>query len=126
MYSREITNHLFIMCGITGFIHQNRIVEEEELRKMASAISYRGPDDEGFYLTVAGNWQIGMGFRRLAILDLSPRGHQPMEYEGIVLTLNGEIYNFREIREDLLALGYSFSSTGDAEVALPGSYVRTG
>ncbi len=83
---------------------------------MAKSLFHRGPDDGGFYVEGA----VGMGFRRLSILDLSEAGHQPMiSQDGqYVLVFNGEIFNYVELREDLRQLGYQFRSSGDSEVLL--------
>lgn len=86
---------------------------------MLDAIAHRGPDDEGQEWVDAGRggW-VGLGSRRLAILDLSPAGHQPMAAEGSVLAYNGEIYNFGELRRELEAAGTRFASGTDTEVVL--------
>ena len=105
------------MCGIVGFYHKYHS-DESLLRKMAETISYRGPDDEGYILISRDDYQIGMGFKRLSILDLSVNGHQPMAFENLVITFNGEIYNFQEIRQELETRGYNFTSTSDTEVIL--------
>jgi asparagine synthase (glutamine-hydrolysing) len=105
------------MCGITGLIHLNGdAVSPVVLKKMTDAIAHRGPDGEGHW--IEGN--VGMGHRRLAIIDLSPAGHQPMitADHRYVLSYNGEIYNYREIRSELEALGYWFRSQTDSEVVL--------
>jgi asparagine synthase (glutamine-hydrolysing) len=105
------------MCGITGLIHLNGdAVSPVVLKKMTDAIAHRGPDGEGHW--IEGN--VGMGHRRLAIIDLSPAGHQPMitADHRYVLSYNGEIYNYREIRTELEALGYWFRSQTDSEVVL--------
>lgn len=106
------------MCGIAGFIHYKKTLNKDDLRKMINTITYRGPDDDGYYLSGFDDFQIGMGFRRLAILDLSEAGHQPMHFKNLVVTLNGEIYNFKEIREDLRVHGYFFESQSDTEVVV--------
>ena len=85
---------------------------------MVNTIDYRGPDDEGYFFSDFNDFQVGMGFRRLAIIDLSKGGHQPMLYRNLVVTLNGEIYNFREIREELQSYNYSFDSSSDTEVVI--------
>lgn len=84
---------------------------------MTALMRRRGPDDEG---TWTEGEHVALGFRRLAILDLSPQGHQPMESRcgRHVLVFNGEVYNFRELRKQLKALGHTFSSTSDTEVVL--------
>lgn len=112
------------MCGITGIIHfDNQPVSPVVLKRMTDAISHRGPDGEGQW--IEGN--VGIGHRRLSILDLSPAGHQPMVSSDhrFVLSYNGEIYNFREIRADLEAEGFRFHSQTDTEVIL-NSLVRWG
>ena len=73
------------MCGIVGFYHKEH-ADEGLLRKMAETISYRGPDDEGYILMSRDDYQIGMGFKRLSILDLSTNGHQPMAFDNLVIT----------------------------------------
>ncbi len=105
------------MCGITGFINLNGAqVSTATLKQMTDAIAHRGPDGEGQW--VEGN--VGLGHRRLAIIDLSPAGHQPMisADHRYVLSYNGEIYNYRELRADLEAQGYWFCSQTDSEVVL--------
>lgn len=105
------------MCGVAGLIHLNgEPVSPVILKKMTDAISHRGPDGEGQW--IEGN--VGIGHRRLAIIDLSPAGHQPMITgdHRYVLSYNGEIYNYREIRTELEALGYWFRSKTDSEVVL--------
>jgi asparagine synthase (glutamine-hydrolysing) len=105
------------MCGIAGLIHLNgEPVSPIILKKMTDAIAHRGPDGEGQW--IEGN--VGLGHRRLAIIDLSPAGHQPMITgdHRYVLSYNGEIYNYREIRSELEALGYWFRSQTDSEVVL--------
>lgn len=105
------------MCGIAGLIHLNgEPVSPVILKKMTDAIAHRGPDGEGQW--IEGN--VGIGHRRLAIIDLSPAGHQPMITgdHRYVLSYNGEIYNYREIRTELEALGHWFRSQTDSEVVL--------
>ncbi len=105
------------MCGIAGLIHLNgEPVSPVILKKMTDAIAHRGPDGEGQW--IEGN--VGIGHRRLAIIDLSPAGHQPMITDDYryVLSYNGEIYNYREIRTELEALGHWFRSQTDSEVVL--------
>ena len=105
------------MCGITGLIHLDGApVSPVILQKMTDAIAHRGPNGEGHW--IEGN--VGIGHRRLAIIDLSAAGHQPMigTDQRYVLSFNGEIYNFRELRIELEAAGYLFSSKTDSEVVL--------
>jgi asparagine synthase (glutamine-hydrolysing) len=102
---------LVMMLGLAG-----RQADAAVLTRMAQSIAHRGPDDSGLYL----DRQVGFGFRRLSILDLSPTGHQPMCSEDgqLVIVFNGEIYNYIELRDELRAAGYSFRSTSDTEVLL--------
>jgi asparagine synthase (glutamine-hydrolysing) len=105
------------MCGITGIVNLDRVaVSPVVLRKMTDAIAHRGPDGEGHYIDGAG----GLGHRRLAIIDLSPAGHQPMATRDgrYTISYNGEVYNFQEIRVELEALGHQLSSRPDSEVVL--------
>ncbi|MDP3229891.1 MAG: asparagine synthase (glutamine-hydrolyzing) [Acidovorax sp.] len=105
------------MCGITGLVHlDNAPVSPVTLQRMTDAIAHRGPDGEGHW--IEGN--VGIGHRRLAILDLSPAGHQPMASADhrYMLSYNGEVYNFRELRSELEAKGYWFRSKTDSEVVL--------
>jgi len=112
------------MCGIAGVVSRNRARIEPALRAMTNAMVHRGPDDEGVEQFHLGSGEsapaVGFGFRRLAILDLSPAGHQPMVNPamGDCLIFNGEIYNFRHIRTRLRTAGIRFHSTGDTEVLL--------
>lgn len=87
---------------------------------MTERLHHRGPDDGGIYLGGCGNARVALGTRRLSIIDLSPRGHMPMSaHEGrLSITYNGEVYNFKEIRRELQALGHSFHSDTDTEVVL--------
>ena len=104
------------MCGISGIINKNnKSVEELLILQMTDIIAHRGPDSSGSYLYK----NIAFGHRRLSILDLSSSGHQPMKYlDDLVITYNGEIYNFIEIREELIQKGYIFDSNSDTEVIL--------
>lgn len=105
------------MCGIVGQLNfDNSPVSPIILKKMTDVIKHRGPDGEGHWIEE----NIGFGHRRLSIIDLSPAGHQPMVCTDnrYVLTYNGEIYNFRELRTELEAKGYWFRSETDSEVVL--------
>jgi asparagine synthase (glutamine-hydrolysing) len=106
------------MCGVIGFVHKNKMVKKSLLEEMARCLLHRGPDDEGYFLHHFQDYQIGLAHRRLSILDLSSLGHQPMEFENLVITYNGEIYNFKEIRRELTEYGYAFKSESDTEVIL--------
>ena len=112
------------MCGIAGILNLNgEPVSPVLLRRMTDVIAHRGPDGEGFYI----NKCLGFGHRRLAIIDTTPAGHQPMITgdERFVITYNGEIYNFQELRLKLETLGYQFRSKTDTEVVLH-AYVEWG
>jgi asparagine synthase (glutamine-hydrolysing) len=105
------------MCGITGYINlDGSAASAVILKKMTDAIAHRGPDGEGQWVET----NVGIGHRRLAILDLSPAGHQPMVSADHrwVLSYNGEVYNYRELRADLEAEGVWFRSLTDTEVVL--------
>ena len=105
------------MCGITGFLNLKRVPAELGiLKSMTDAIAHRGPDGEGHWV----HENIAIGHRRLSIIDLSSDGHQPMltRDQRFVLSYNGEIYNYRELRLELETLGYCFSSNTDSEVVL--------
>jgi asparagine synthase (glutamine-hydrolysing) len=105
------------MCGICGKINlNNKPVDEALLKRMTSCLSHRGPDDEGLY--IKGN--VGLGHRRLSIIDLSPLAHQPMSNEDgtVWIVYNGEIYNFPELREDLTKKGHLIRSKSDTETII--------
>ena len=105
------------MCGIVGILNlDGATVSPDVLQRMTDAISHRGPDGEGRFLDGA----LGLGHRRLAIIDLSSAANQPMETrdQRFALTYNGEVYNFRELRRDLEDRGRSFRSHSDTEVVL--------
>lgn len=107
------------MCGITGIISSSEgIVPAGALHAMTNAIKHRGPDDYGYYESVGSNGEIiGLGHRRLAIIDVDS-GEQPItnEEENIFLVFNGEIYNYQSLREELIDLGHVFSTSSDSEV----------
>ncbi|HIP44814.1 MAG TPA: asparagine synthase (glutamine-hydrolyzing) [Sulfurospirillum arcachonense] len=108
------------MCGISGFIDFKGNSNEVILKNMTDVIHHRGPDDSGYSLhhLSPNKTTIGLGHRRLSILDLSKYGHQPMSFEDIEIVYNGEVYNFAEIKEELLAYNYHFESHSDTEVIL--------
>ena len=112
------------MCGIAGIISLDPRPIEGAVHRAMRAMVHRGPDDEGyeqFALTPEPDGPAcGFGFRRLAIMDLSPLGHQPMinGRTGDAIVFNGEIYNFVAVRDQLLSRGHQFRSTGDTEVLL--------
>lgn len=111
------------MCGISGIIDKNnKLITKEEIKKINNLIYHRGPDDEGFYF----GSNFAFGHRRLSIIDLSSDGHQPMDYmQKYIITYNGEIYNYIEIKNELLKDGYTFKSNTDTEVILA-SYDKWG
>ena len=106
------------MCGITGLIDFRKSSSEQELKNMTSVIAHRGPDGDGMEIFQHDQAIIGFGHRRLAILDLSEHGKQTMQFEHLWLCFNGEVYNFREIKEELSALGHSFKGDSDSEMIL--------
>lgn len=112
------------MCGIAGMVHRDGApVDPRVLVEMRDALRHRGPDGEGLFLIeLAGGPAVGLGHRRLAIIDLSERGRQPManEDETVWVTYNGEIYNYPELRQELLARGHVFRSATDTEVLVHG------
>ncbi|HZI87302.1 MAG TPA: asparagine synthase (glutamine-hydrolyzing), partial [Pyrinomonadaceae bacterium] len=108
------------MCGIAGII---ALEPERFMRSMLSTIEHRGRDDEGIWTSEPvdeRSRQVCLGHRRLAIIDTSSAGHQPMHYADgrFVITFNGEIYNYRELREDLKSKGHQFHTDTDTEVLL--------
>jgi asparagine synthase (glutamine-hydrolysing) len=111
------------MCGIFGIIARNARVPAEVLERATQSLAHRGPDDSGTVIlrdASRGDVEIGLGNRRLAILDLSPQGHQPMNdpATGNWIVYNGEVYNFREVRTKLEQAGLYFRSNSDTEVIL--------
>src|SRR4030095_6350404 len=103
------------MCGITGYIDFSKSTSPQVLTDMRDCLKHRGPDDSGEEFMDSPGCTAGFGFRRLSIIDLSPLGHQPMtnEITGDVAMLNGEIYNYAEIRKELELLGHKFQSRRD-------------
>ena len=107
------------MCGIAGvYRFDSKLVDHDLLKRMTDVISHRGPDDEGQYL----DRHVGLGNRRLSIIDVSPNGHMPMSNEdgSVWLTYNGEIYNFHELRGELDATRHKFRSNSDSECVIHG------
>lgn len=105
------------MCGICGIFNlDGEPIPHRYIKSMTDAMAHRGPDDEGHYIDV----NIAMGHRRLAILDLTSEGHQPIltHDRQYVLSYNGEVYNFKELRAELESLGHQFRSRSDSEVVL--------
>lgn len=106
------------MCGIAGFADFKFRDNLEALQKMMSCMHHRGPDGHGHYLKEGTTAQIGLAHRRLSIIDLSNSAAQPMHYQHLSLVFNGEIYNYKEIRQELQALGHHFQTESDTEVVL--------
>ncbi len=106
------------MCGFVGFLSMpgQQPPDARWLERMSDIIAHRGPDDSGTYV----DGPVGLGFRRLSILDLSPAGHQPMvSPDGAqAMVFNGEIFNYVELRQELAGLGHQFSSSGDSAVLM--------
>ena len=102
------------MCGITGFSWEDKSL----IKKITKCISHRGPDSEGYFIDRG----ISLGHRRLSIIDLSPKGKQPMfnEDNNISIVFNGEIYNFKELKDEIKKKGHIFKSNSDTEVIIHG------
>jgi len=98
------------MCGVVGF----NGINSQKLEKMMDSINHRGPDDRGVFESK----YLSLGHVRLSILDLTSHGHQPMQYDNLSMVYNGEVYNFKEIRDELIEYGYDFVSDTDSEVIL--------
>ncbi len=113
------------MCGITGIYSPSTVIDPSVLLSMTDTLSHRGPDDSGTY--VSRNGEVGLGHTRLSILDLSERGRQPMASDDgrIQVSYNGEIYNYKEIREELRSNGHVFRTECDTEVLVK-SYEQWG
>ena len=106
------------MCGIVGFVDFANKSTNKTIEYMTDSITHRGPDGTDTWSKSQNNTLISFGHRRLSILDLSQNGAQPMSFDGLTIVFNGEIYNFQEIKKELISLGYSFNSNSDTEVLL--------
>lgn len=106
------------MCGIAGFVDFNADLTKNSLIQMTDALEKRGPDGGGYSFFTHSNFHLGLGHRRLSIIDLSLNGKQPMSRHKLHITFNGEIYNYQEIKQELQKRGHNFSSTSDTEVIL--------
>ncbi len=106
------------MCGISGFVDFNKNTDRAILEKMNRVIAHRGPDGEGFGIYPTATATVGLGHRRLSIIDLSEGGSQPQTYQSLHITFNGEIYNYESIKKQLEAKGHQFHSHSDTEVIL--------
>ena len=106
------------MCGVVGFVDFNKKLKVEDLDLLIDGLSHRGPDDNGNFFINTQTSNIGIGHTRLTILDPSKRGKQPMIFEDLIISFNGEIYNYEEIRDLLIKEGYQFETKTDTEVLL--------
>lgn len=106
------------MCGIAGFIDFKHRSTLEDLRKMTEVMPHRGPDGQGEFLEDLPLARIGLGHRRLSIIDLSHAADQPMHFEDLSIVFNGEVYNYEEIRKELIGMGHQFETHSDTEVIL--------
>ncbi|MBP6623842.1 MAG: asparagine synthetase B, partial [Chitinophagaceae bacterium] len=106
------------MCGIAGIIAKDKnIIRVETLKPMTDIIAHRGPDGDGLW--ISPNQEIGLGHRRLSIIDLSHEADQPMHYlNRYTIVFNGEIYNYIELKTELLNQGYTFHTQSDTEVLM--------
>lgn len=108
------------MCGLVGCVAMSGDVKLESVRGMLKSIQHRGPDAMGTTVFSSGNHEVFLGHARLSILDLSDSGAQPMNFGRYSIVFNGEIYNYKALKMQLLAKGYSFNSGTDTEVLLKG------
>lgn len=106
------------MCGIAGFIDFHKKSTKSNIQSMIEPLNHRGPDGEGTSLFKSKNAIIGFGHKRLSIIDLSQAGKQPMTLNHLHITYNGEIYNYQEIKNELLELGHHFNGESDTEMIL--------
>ncbi len=106
------------MCGISGFVDYNKTSTQSILEKMNRILAHRGPDGEGYGMYETDKAIIGLGHRRLSIIDLTEGGSQPKTFQNLHITFNGEVYNFEEIKKELETKGHSFESHSDTEVVL--------
>jgi asparagine synthase (glutamine-hydrolysing) len=106
------------MCGISGFIDFNKNSSINDLQKMTNSLLHRGPDASGNEFFVNDICNIALGHRRLSIIDLSETGKQPMRFENLWIVFNGEIYNYTEIKKELIKLNHCFIGNSDTEVIL--------
>ena len=114
------------MCGIVGIYNfDNSKISKNELKKFNNSLTHRGPDAEGYYFNKIET--LGFGHRRLSIIDTTSEANQPMSYDNdrYTIVFNGEIYNFIELKSELINLGFKFKTSGDTEVILA-SYIAWG
>ena len=107
------------MCGLTGAISaQTGRISRSDIARATARIAYRGPDGEGIYSSEDG--RVFLGHRRLAIIDVSEASAQPYRTRRCALAYNGEVYNYRELRDELREVGVTFTTSGDTEVVARG------
>ena len=106
------------MCGFAGYLAFSNKYDSSVISSMTDALETRGPDDTGIKVFDTDNFQLALGHKRLSIIDISELGHQPMNYKDLWITYNGEVYNFADIKAELLKIGHSFVSSSDTEVIL--------
>lgn len=106
------------MCGIVGFVDYRARMNKSILTEMTDSMYHRGPDGSGYQVWNQQKCNVGLGHRRLSIIDLSEHNSQPMQYKHLHIVFNGEIYNYQEIKSELAELGHSFQTSGDTEVIL--------
>lgn len=106
------------MCGIAGFVDFKNTASGDILLRMINSMQHRGPDGYGSQLFDLSNAHIGLGHRRLSIIDVTETGKQPMSYKHLHITFNGEMYNYQEVKTELIGLGHQFKTNSDTEVIL--------
>ncbi|MEY4126717.1 MAG: hypothetical protein RL737_906 [Bacteroidota bacterium] len=106
------------MCGIAGFIDLSKQTSNEMLVGMRDSLTHRGPDAAGEYFFDSDAFSLGLAHRRLSIIDTSALSNQPVHFEHLSMVFNGEIYNYKELKQKLTSAGYSFKTNSDTEVVL--------
>ena len=113
------------MCGVIGFIDFSKFLNKSNLETFIETLKHIGPDDSGTFFLEDKNFFLGIGHKRLTILDPTEKGKQPMINNDVIISYNGEIYNFLEIKKDLIELGFEFKTSTDTEVVL-NAYIMWG
>ena len=106
------------MCGFIGFVDLSKRITQSEIDIATEKMKLRGPDSHGAFIQEYQNYNVGFGHRRLAVLDLDKRSDQPFTIDDLTIVYNGEIYNFKDIKSDLISIGIEFNTTSDTEVIL--------
>lgn len=106
------------MCGLTGFIDFKNRSSEQQLKTMLRTMEHRGPNGQGYFFQQKENFSVGLAHSRLSIIDLSAGASQPFYFQDWVIVFNGEIYNYQEIKDELILLGHQFQTSSDTEVIL--------